>query len=900
MASEKLRQFKEYGDSILDKIRLVAKHPDLQQDWVPSRLPQCIDRLQEAAQKTVDRASSPVKIGVMGEFSSGKTLLLGSLLGYADALPVSENPTTGNVTAIHLLQQEEFQTTKIEKFEVTYLDRQGVIDCLGFMLAEAERRARAAGLSSAAGLQGLNPQDAGAARAILRWCQEAWNQTKNPDLRYLLRELVLFVRADNAYSGALGGKTHAIAPEVAREGLDLGAPAMNIQTMDFNELPPEPVHLPNAPQSLSADLLQKSFPLIRRVDVTVKVSKEIWDLSALKASNEFVLLDFPGLGAANSGVRDTFLSLRELAEVQTILILLDGKSPGGGTANQIFTLMEQQRPEEDLKDRILVGVGRFDLLPLTSDGGEKVLDELISDNAPFEGMEPQVAEPLDEETVLEKLKVLKTIIASARALTARPDRIVLLSPLLALADLAERSPRDVAVGSQEFLANLQYPGFLEQSIKIQKKWERLSEGLQQSGSGGTLGPQLGYFAQDGGIGKLRSAIAEHVKTHGMKQLDDDVRKAARETQQEQQVLQDILQEIEAGGIPTTESPTFLKLRENIEGLTSTYTQFQNQIGSQPLPDRRGVSVSSAVYDELAFRIFNWEPWNLLFLQTNKGIVELPQKSESGDDIIGDIIGDMGLGDYEADENRIPTKSDDFYPDFEQTVREVEGFARDRIRLAVTDLLTELSDKVQSQRNELAEIMPENKAKELIQRLQKKYGKGAAAHLQILVGVATEPKRLQNGILKTCELQENEKAASGSDSSTEKNTTDKNTLTLQAEAAFPLAREDKNHQTGQVFAWAPERSQTNPKPFEHQVLVLRLRDEMIASAGLQLVQFVSKKDRFLNDTLRDQIKRILGSLKALLNQEALLRDIAEEDQNGSASTPVWLRNLSQIASIPSVK
>ena len=884
MATERLQKFQEYGNFILEKIRLVAKHPDLQKDWVPSRLRPCIDRLQEAARKTVDRASSPVKIGIMGEFSSGKTLLLGSLLGYADALPVSENPTTGNVTAIHLLQQEEFQTTKIEKFEVTYLDRQGVIDCLSFMLAEAEERAKAAGLSSSTDLQGLKLQDAGADREILRWCQEAWNQTKNPDLRYLLRELVLFVRADSAYRGALGGKTHAIAPEVAREGLDLGAPAMDIQTMDFNELPPEPEQLQNSPQSLPALLLQKSFPLIRRVDVTVKVSKEIWDLSALKTTNEFVLLDFPGLGAANSGVRDTFLSLRELDEVQTILVLLDGKSPGGGTANQIFTLMEQRRPGEDLKDRILVGVGRFDLLPLSNDGGEKILDEIISDNAPFEGMELLIAEPLSEDMVLEKLTVLRTVIASGRALTARPERIVLLSPMLALADLAKESPREVAVGSEKFLQDLEYPHFLDRSTRLQKKWEKLSELLEQSGSGGTLGRQLGYFAEDGGIGKLREAIAEHVKTHGIKQLEDDVSKAARELQKEQQVLENILEEIEKGGIPTNESPTFVKLRKNIEALASAYKEFQSKIGSQPLPDRRGVPVSSAVYDELAFRIFNWEPWNLLFQRSNKGIITLSQSTDSDDHILGDIIGELGLGEYEASENGIPTRSDDFYPVFEQTIREVEGFARDRIRQAVADLLSDLSDKLQSQRNELGEILPDDKVKERIQLLQKKYGKAAAAPLQILVGVATEPKRLQNGILKKCDLQENDNAGS--------------TLTLQVETAFPLARGDKSHHSGQVFAWAPERTQNNPKPVDHQVIVLRLRDEIIASAGLQLVQFVSEKDRLFNQILRNQINQIIDNLKAMLNQEALLRDIAEGDETGSASTPIWLRNLSQIASTPS--
>jgi hypothetical protein len=113
MELDKLTRFKEYGEFILRKIDSVPQRPSQQEDWVPTSLDDCLMRLREAAQKTVEMATSPVKIGVMGEFSSGKSLLLGSLIGFADALPVSENPTTGNVTAIHIKPQEGFATTKI-------------------------------------------------------------------------------------------------------------------------------------------------------------------------------------------------------------------------------------------------------------------------------------------------------------------------------------------------------------------------------------------------------------------------------------------------------------------------------------------------------------------------------------------------------------------------------------------------------------------------------------------------------------------------------------------------------------------------------------------------------------------------------------------------------------------
>ncbi len=140
MEPEKLNRFKEYGEFILHKIDSVPQHPSQQEDWVPASLDNCLVRLRETAQKTVELAISPVKIGVMGEFSSGKTLLLGSLIGYADALPISENPTTGNVTAIHIRSQDEFATTQVDNYVIEYLSHEGVNECASFMLEEANRR----------------------------------------------------------------------------------------------------------------------------------------------------------------------------------------------------------------------------------------------------------------------------------------------------------------------------------------------------------------------------------------------------------------------------------------------------------------------------------------------------------------------------------------------------------------------------------------------------------------------------------------------------------------------------------------------------------------------------------------------------------------------------------------
>ena len=843
MEPEKLARFQEYGEFILQKTDAVPQCPSQQEDWVPVSLDNCLMRLREAAQKTVDLATSPVKIGVMGEFSSGKTLLLGSLIGYADALPISENPTTGNVTAIHIIQQDGFLTTQVGNFTVEYLTHEGVNDCLRFMVEEATQRAKAAGLMATSSSQTDSGMD------IISWCEEVWNSSNNLELRYVLRELVLFIRAYNSYGEALCDEVYEIDAITAREGLQLAEQPMAIQSLKFKDLPPASVRLPNPPQRLGIRLLQNSFPLIRRVDMEVKISREIWDFAG---ASEFILLDFPGLGAANSGARDTFLSLRELAEVQTILVLLNGKSPGSDRANKIFTMMQQQRPGQDLKDLILVGVGRFDQLPLESEGGERELDQLIDDAT--------ANTPLQEDTVFQKLKVLQTTIEGASAFTTQKDRIVLLSPLLGLSELAKRSIA-VKAGSPEFLANLDYPNYLEQSKRLQQKWQRLSERLLESNARSHLGRQLSYFAQDGGIAKLRELIQSHVATHGLKQLYEDTRSSADNLRQQQDNLQSIIEEIHEQGIPTLDSSALVELRDAIDNLDKIYRNFQKDLGKEPLKDRQGVVVSDVVKDELTFQILNWNQWTLLFNKARNGTIALAESKGAASKLFGRET---------KVNNALPTKSEDFYPAFEKTVKELETFASDRIRQAVVDLLNKLTHQIISERERLQAII----SPEMEQEIETKFG-GEEADLFYKLLLGCDPIQWKEAIIS------------------EINSTEKN---LAPEIMFPLARQDEKHNIGQIFDWAPERNQGLSRSSNHQLFVLRLRDEITASASLHLVQYVSEINQKVNSELEGILDQIIPTLQNISKKEDLLRYIAAGDSQSEVAIPYWLQILSEIADV----
>jgi hypothetical protein len=843
MEPDKLARLKEYGEFILRKIDSVPQRPSQEEDWVPTSLDDCLLRLREAAEKTVELANSPVKIGIMGEFSSGKSLLLGSLIGYADALPVSENPTTGNVTAIHIKPQDGFATTQANNYTVEYLSHEGVNECLHFMLKEANRRAASAGVTP------LQVAKIKTGKDISIWCEEVWKSSNNLELRYLVRELVLFLRAYQAYGEALCGRLYPIDGITAREGLQLAEMPMAIQSLKFEDLPAANVRLPNAPQRLGTQLLQTSFPLIRRVDIDVKISREIWDVTG---AEEFVLLDFPGLGAANSGTRDTFLSLRELAQVQTILVLLNGKSPGSDRANKIFTMMQQQRPGQDLKDLILVGVGRFDQLPLESEGGERELDLLINNQSD--------SQPLQTNAVFQKLKVLKTIIDGAEAFTSQKDRIVLLSPLLGLSEFAKRSSQ-IKAGSEEFLANLDYPDYLERPKKLQQKWGDLSEALLAADGRSQLGRQLGYFAQDGGISKLRELIQTHVANHGLKQLYEDTRRAADVIRQQQEYLKEIIAEIHEQGIPTVDTPALLELRSAIESLDRTYRNFQKDLGKEQLKDRRGIVVSDVIKDELTLKILNWSQWTLLFNKIQNGTITLAEfKGAAGK------LFDRG----NRVNTSIATKSDDFYPAFEKTVKELENFASDRIHQAVVDLLSSLAHQITLEREKLQTIL----IPEMEQEIESKFGlEEADLFYKLLLG--SDPRQWKEAII--AEINNHDQS-------------------IKPESIFPLARQDEKHSVGQIFDWSPERNQNPSRSANHQLFVLRLRDEITASASLHLVQYVSESNQQVNIEINGILDQIIPSLQNLAKKEALLRYIAARDSQTELAIPAWLEILTDIATI----
>src|SRR5262245_38959101 len=274
--AEQIRKLKAYAQGVLAAL---GAEPPAAEPGV-ERLFQSI---RSAAEETVRRAGSPVKIGVVGEFNAGKSLLLGGLIGYADALPVSEVPTTGNVTALWIKPRPGLKKTEFGPYHVEFLDRATAVECLRELLKVADERARDAGVGSAERRTLANLRERAAAgpwAEIEAWCRAAWGHGgdhANPALRHLLRELTWFVRCCRSPAGEAllnakgpGERTFTVDAETVREGLALPRASTSITTLSFEALPEGPGPVPSP---LTPDWLRRAFPLVRRVDIEVGVAE---------------------------------------------------------------------------------------------------------------------------------------------------------------------------------------------------------------------------------------------------------------------------------------------------------------------------------------------------------------------------------------------------------------------------------------------------------------------------------------------------------------------------------------------------------------------------------------------------------------------------------------------------
>ncbi|MBD9728008.1 hypothetical protein PV755_34580 [Streptomyces caniscabiei] len=651
-----------------------------------------------AVARLLGEARGPLSIGVVGEFSAGKSLLIETLLGLPGLLSVSDVATTGNVTSVHVTQC-------VGEERGSVLDGRTVVYCTDAEMSElmvhlhgrlvelarlegmaeqrlAELRAAAPGVGGAGAEGGPGASGgAGGWEALAGWCRRYGGTVSGSRMRAVAEEVGLVLgafergawllgrryelsdaqakramslpgvrlgdggekgeggdEAGGGYAGGFGSAEEELDGLGLGLGLGQGRERGRGRGQGLGQGPGQGQGQglgagsgqgPGSGQQITDDVLADCVPLIRRVELRVRVPRAVWDLRDVGA---LVLMDFPGLNSPQSGERDRFLSRRELRDIHTVLVLMNAqRGPVAGEQDFFDMLREptgdgrEGRSDETLRESLLVAGGRFDQMPVEPE----VLGDLLGGTA----------ERLTERRLrgLPDTAVLDEVVEAAQRLLPPGQRkqLVLVSAMAGLAALRRAGAVDVDASAR---ARLRPGAESERLTRITELWGRIADRLEEDEPGAPLSRVLREFAEDGGLGLLRDQLVRHAARYGGRIRHDAVRRRAGAVDR----LRLALVAAEREARPEAEyPPAFREIQQALDDTRRLLTDLRDTLvlGLTPGGVRAEEALRRLVADEAATLVASWPEWKELFaaVDRDKQLVTVGQGWTEEDRAFGDSV-----------------------------------------------------------------------------------------------------------------------------------------------------------------------------------------------------------------------------------------------------------------------
>ncbi|GAA1238751.1 hypothetical protein GCM10009665_31330 [Kitasatospora nipponensis] len=555
------------------------------------------ERVAAAARELRDRAQAPVSVAVVGEYSRGKSLLLGTLLGRPDLLAVDERPVTGNITVLRLRQGPAGSATRLgATTRVHYLSRDQLATCVREILQELVEKvdAQHPGLRAGELLGGNDPVNGPRGWAEFdAWYPCLWGaavagltavdrRTVAPTHRDTVVELCRIRDALRGQQDVVGAGPLELDTATVRDVLQL-PPA--------EPTPDEPprarvTRFGRADLAAGGEVLRASFPLVERVEQDVEVGPDDWDISGLLAEQDVQFLDFPGIGAAASYGRDKNLSRRELASVHTILLVLHAKWAYSQDALAFWDMLSADgRSPQALSRAALVAANVFDEVAVPAlPAGPLPLEQLLLLADAVNGIHTQ----------------------AGKYVGGWADRVLAVSAVTALLhygmDYRQASPATRALIDATRAKSGQQEG----------RWSQVADRLAAADPANVWTPRLRAFDQDGGLAALRALLESHVRAHGVAQKQERAERSRQKLDVQLKSLRRLLnRDAEA---PPEEyrqaAENFGRIREVFDRiarqLDSLREQYPLQVPDGPLPPD-----SAEVMRQARTAVYTWPQWDQL-------------------------------------------------------------------------------------------------------------------------------------------------------------------------------------------------------------------------------------------------------------------------------------------------
>jgi hypothetical protein len=403
------------------------------------------------------RARAPISIGLVGEYSVGKSRLMNTLLGLPGLLPVSSQPTTGNITALRVKAARPGQPTGPLSASVSYMSHQELSGVARFILDKlqaviSENRLGGYDIGAVRGSDPVTDGWEGFEALARSWWPDA-------PLKLRLHAWELLRLRDAMLVGAQLIPERSPSAPIAVE-IDVVREAIEIRDSRTTLPPrfPERSMTPPIPpgDALTPETLRATFPLIRRLTYDVAIDPGLLRLNGLRDSNGLELLDFAGLNAAG-GARDELLCRWEVAQVTTYLALVRADHPETDAITEFEAMLEgSRRSTAHLAESRFLVANAFDEIALPSP--ERVAQRGVAD----------ASEQLD------------SLVRIATALDPGLERVALTSTMPEL---------------------------------VRPEWSLVADALAAGDPGpgaARLTAALRGYAADGGIERLRNMLSDHI------------------------------------------------------------------------------------------------------------------------------------------------------------------------------------------------------------------------------------------------------------------------------------------------------------------------------------------------------------------------------------------------------
>ena len=543
-----------------------------------------LDRVSAAASDLDTWARRPLTVAVVGEFSAGKSLLLGVLMGDACLLPVSEVPTTGNITALRLRPTAPDQAPGAGTVSVGFLSRPAAGELVEYLVGRIVAHVESNGLPYPVEMiKGARPTaDADGWDRIDDFGRRVWGMTAlNSKLKLTLHELVRLRDAWLAGQNLLPETDPGAEQPIARSDLDEAVTIGDTRTQP-GEFPERRHAFPlPANARIDGDVLALMQPLIRRVTYEFAVRPDVWRFGPVLGEPGIEMLDMPGLSSAG-GNRDEWLALRELRHVTTLLVVLNAFRPESDSVLDLPGFLEAARASrEHLANSQLVVAQRFDTLPMPSD-----------------------RTPTPEFASLKRM--------TSELSNQRPQLVTYASAMAAMAVRGMAAPRGLKLVPAQDLAT------------ARAYWA----GVAQAEPGRDDATALRSLAADGGIDGLRAMIVSHVLAHG---VDVHVTEMAARRDRICSELR-LLPRGTTVAEPGEAEDRILRLAAALKEST---TALRGRVRDLRRVDRLltadGTALPDALRATVAGEVLGWDAWRLITGQVHHGVVERPRKKATEPD-----------------------------------------------------------------------------------------------------------------------------------------------------------------------------------------------------------------------------------------------------------------------------